>query len=86
MNLRKLGAIIAAIAAFLAVGSLIALLADNILGSFTRLLVLFGGITAASFAYNLIKGEEPEEAEEKQGITSEEISKRLEEKRKGRMQ
>lgn len=83
MTLRKFIAILAAIVAFFAAGSLVAIAADNVLGPFTRILVLFAGFIAASFVYNLIKGEEPEpEIKEKQGITSEDISKKLAEMRK----
>lgn len=84
MNGRKFIAVIAGIGAFFIVGSAIAIAADNILGSFTRILVLFGGFTAASFIYNLIKGEEPEP--KKQGLKNEKISKKLEEGRKKRAQ
>jgi hypothetical protein len=82
MNFRKFIAILTAIAAFFAAGSLVAIVADNFLGDFTRILVLFSGFIAASFVYNLIKGEEPEvEINEKQGITSKEISEKLAEMR-----
>jgi zinc transporter ZupT len=80
MNFRKFIAILAAIAAFPAAGSLVAIVADNFLGDFTRILVLFSGFIAASFVYNLIKGDEPE-IKEKQGITSKEISEKLAEMR-----
>jgi cytosine/uracil/thiamine/allantoin permease len=83
MNFRKFIAILTAIAAFPAAGSLVVMAAINFLGigpPFTIPLFWFTGFIAASFVYNLIKGEEPE-VKEKQGITSKEISEKLEEMR-----
>ncbi|MEN4006487.1 MAG: hypothetical protein PQ964_03925 [Methanobacteriaceae archaeon] len=79
MNFRKFIAILAAIAAFFAVGLLASTVAGNAIGAFAALI----GSIAASFVYNLIKGDEPE-IKEKKGITSKEISKMLAEKREKR--
>lgn len=91
MNWRKIFGIITAIIAFFGLATLIALSA-NYLGQsagnpIIRLVGLFACFVVASFVYNLIKGEEPEnEVKEKREITSDEISKRLAEKRKEKIQ
>ncbi|MDI6723426.1 MAG: hypothetical protein QMD61_02130 [Methanobacterium sp.] len=91
MNWRKFLGIIVAIIVFFGLATVIALSA-NYLGQSAGnpIIRIFGLLTCfivASFVYNLIKGEEPEqEVKEKQGITSDKISKRLAEKRKGKIE
>ncbi|MBI5680991.1 MAG: hypothetical protein HZC47_08865 [Methanobacterium sp.] len=84
MNGRKIFGIIVAIIVFFGLGTVIALLAGESAGNpIIRLVGLFICFVVASVVYNLMKGEEPEiEIKEKHGVTSEEISKKLEEKRK----
>jgi len=88
MNFRKFIAILAAIAAFIGIGALIAISVQNIWPGYSfsdhpleRLSLLFICFMIASMVYNMIKGEEVE-VKEKQGISSKEISKKLAEMRK----
>ncbi len=89
MGLRKFIAIVVGIIAFVGTGSLIAIGVQNIWPGyafsdhpFERLSLLFISFLVASSVYNMIKGDEPEpEAKENQGLTSKEISKKLEEMR-----
>jgi len=87
MNWRKIIGFIIAIIVFLIMGSIIALSANYFGGSagdpIVRIVGLFICFMIASMVYYRIKGEETEpENKRKQGITRDEISKRLEEKRK----
>ncbi len=84
---RKFIAVIAGIITFIGTGSLIAIGVQNIWPGysfsdhpFERLSLLFISFLVASFVYNLIKGNEPEVREE-HGISSNEISKMLKERR-----
>lgn len=90
MNGRKILGIIAAVFVFFGLGSIIALSVTYLGGSagdpIVRIVGLFICFVMASFVYYRIKCDEPEpEIKEKQGITSEEISKKLVEKRKERI-
>jgi len=89
MNLRKIIAGIIAILTFIGVLTLISTAVHTIWPDYwfsdhpiERVIALFVGFVVALMVYNLIKGKEPEKIKEKQGITRDEISKRLEEKRK----
>ena len=84
---RKFIGIIAGVITFVGIGSLIIIGVQNIWPDysfsehpFERISLLFICFSMASWVYNLIKGNEPE-IKEKKGITSKEISKRLEEMR-----
>jgi len=89
MKSRKSIAYIAGIIAFIGIGTLITIGVQNIWPGYSpsehpieRLFTLFVSGVIASSIYNMVKGDEPEpEVKGEQGITSNEISKRLEERR-----
>ncbi|MEN4017398.1 MAG: hypothetical protein PQ975_02190 [Methanobacterium sp.] len=87
MNLRKVIAGIIGFLTFIGVIVLIGIVVQNYWPGFSpsehpieRLFILFVSGVIALTVYNLIKGDEPE-IKEKQGITSKEISEKLEEMR-----
>lgn len=88
MGLRKFVAFVVGVFGFLVTGVCIVLGVQSIWPGYSfgdhpieRLILLFICFMIASFVYNLIKGETPQEDLDKTPVTSEEISRKLEEKR-----
>lgn len=88
MNLRKFIAVVAGIFTFIGVMVLFAIGIQTLWPNyepsdhpFDRLIVLTVSTVLASFVYNLIKGEEPEEPKEVKTYSNKEISRRLAENR-----
>jgi hypothetical protein len=88
MNLRKFIAVVAGIFTFIGVMVLFAIGIQTLWPNyepsdhpFDRLIVLTVSTVLASFVYNLIKGEEPEEPKDVKTYSNKEISRRLAESR-----